>query len=98
MQDTIETPDKVRNTRLEARISSDQKSLFQRAAALSGRTLSEFVIESAQDAATRIMKEQEIIRLTREEQEAFVSSLLSPSEPGARLSQAARNYRQKKGG
>ncbi|MDO8280218.1 MAG: DUF1778 domain-containing protein [Burkholderiaceae bacterium] len=97
MLSSIETSDKTRNARLEARVSSDQKNLFQRAAALSGRTLSEFVIDSTQEAASRIIQEHEIIRLSREEQIAFVSALLSPREPGARLRKAVEAYRQKTG-
>ncbi|CAM5461246.1 type II toxin-antitoxin system TacA family antitoxin [Eoetvoesiella caeni] len=97
MQYTTEVLEKTRNARLETRVSSDQKNLFQRAAALSGRTLSEFVIDSTQEAAARIIKEHEIIRLTREEQEAFVTALLSPAAPGSRLHQAAKNYRMKTG-
>ncbi|MDP3136650.1 MAG: DUF1778 domain-containing protein [Burkholderiaceae bacterium] len=97
MLSSIETSDKTRNARLEARVSSDQKNLFQRAAALSGRTLSEFVIDSTQEAASRIVQEHEIIRLSREEQIAFVSALLSPRKPGARLRKAVEAYRQKTG-
>jgi uncharacterized protein (DUF1778 family) len=37
---------KARDERLEARISREQKALFQRAAGLHGRTLSDFVIAS----------------------------------------------------
>lgn len=44
------TQDNGRGARLEARVSPLQKSLFQRAAALSGRTPSEFVVASAQEA------------------------------------------------
>ena len=93
MQATTSTPDKARGARLEARVSSAQKALFQRAAELSTRTLSEFVVASAQEAATRIIQENEAIRLTRAEQIAFVSALLDPPEPNARLCQAAKKYR-----
>ena len=92
-----ETNDKPRNARLEARVSSDQKDLFQRAATLTGRTLSELVIDSTQEAAAKIVKEHEVIRLSREELVAFVSALLTFSEPGARLKKAVRSYRQKAG-
>ena len=92
-----ETQDKTRNARLEARVSSDQKDLFQRAATLTGRTLSELVIDSTQEAAAKIVQEHEVIRLSREEQVAFVNALLSPSEPGARIKKAVQNYRQKAG-
>lgn len=93
MSDGIEAPEKTRNARLEARVPSEQKALFQRAAALAGRTLSEFVIDSTQEAAVKIIQEHELIRLSREEQIAFVTALLTPSEPGARLRQAVDSYR-----
>ncbi|MYN07704.1 type II toxin-antitoxin system TacA family antitoxin [Pseudoduganella aquatica] len=93
MPDTV----KARNARLEARVPSEQKDFFQHAATLAGQTLSEFVIESTQKAAAKVVQEHELIRLSREEQIAFVSALLSPSEPGARLRQAAESYRRKSG-
>ena len=97
MLNTTETQDRTRNARLEARVSGDQKALFQRAAALTGRTLSELIIDSTQEAAVKIVRESEIIRLSREEQTSFVDALLSPSEPGARLKKAAQSYLQKAG-
>jgi uncharacterized protein (DUF1778 family) len=97
MQNAPEAFDKQRNARLEARVSSDQKDFFQRAATLTGRTLSELVIDSTQEAAARIVQEHEVIRLSREEQIAFVSALLAPVEPGPRIKEAVRRYRQKAG-
>lgn len=91
------TQDKSRNARLEARVSNDQKDFFQRAATLTGRTLSELVIDSTQEAAAKIVQEHEVIRLSREERVAFVNALLTPAEPGVRIKRAVQNYRQKAG-
>lgn len=87
-----DTPETTRGARLEARVSAAQKSLLQHAAALSGRTLSEFVVTSAQDAARRVIAEHESILLSREEQRVFVQALLQPPEPNARLKRAAKAY------
>jgi uncharacterized protein (DUF1778 family) len=87
-----DTPDTARGARLEARVSAAQKSLLQHAAVLSGRTLSEFVVTSAQDAARRVIAEHASIRLSREEQLAFVQALLQPPEPNARLKRAAKAH------
>jgi uncharacterized protein (DUF1778 family) len=87
-----DTPDTTRGARLEARVSAAQKSLLQRAAALSGRTLSEFVVTSEQDAVRRVIAEHESIRLSREEQLAFVEALLQSLEPNACLKRAAKTY------
>ena len=91
------TPDTTRDARLEARVSAAQKNLLQQAAALSGRTLSEFVVASAQDAARRVIAEHESILLSREEQLSFVKALLKPPEPNARLKRAAKAYRLRTG-
>lgn len=90
-------PDSTRDARLEARVSTAQKNLLQQAAALSGRTLSEFVVASAQEAARRVIADHESIRLSREEQVAFVQALLNPPAPNARLKRAAKAYRQRTG-
>ncbi|MDR0276131.1 MAG: DUF1778 domain-containing protein [Burkholderiaceae bacterium] len=97
MPATLQYQEKPRNTRLEARVSSGQKDFFQHAAALTGRTLSELVIDSTQETAMKIVQEHEIIHLSRQEQIAFVSALLAPAKPGARLRKAVRAYRQKAG-
>ena len=95
--DTPEAPDKTRSARLEARISQEQKAMLQHAAALSGRTVSEFVVASAQEAAAKVIQEHETMRLSRAEQIAFVTALLAPPKPGARLRQAAARYRARAG-
>ena len=88
-----DTPDSTRGARLEVRVSVAQKGLLQQAAALSNCTLSEFVVTCAQDAAHRVIAEHESIRLSREEQLAFVEALLQPPAPSARLKRAAKAYR-----
>jgi uncharacterized protein (DUF1778 family) len=95
--ETTETRDKGRAARLEARVTTDQKEMLQRAAALAGRTLSEFVVASAQEAAARVIEAHETISLTREEQIAFVTALLNPKPASARLRRAAAKYRQSMG-
>lgn len=78
-------------------MSTDQKDFFQRAAALTGRTLSELLIDSTQDAAAKIVQQHELIHLSRQEQIAFVNALLAPAAPGKRLKKAVQRYRQKAG-
>ncbi len=92
-----ETVEQLRGARLEARVSVAQKTLLQRAAALSGRTLSEFVVASAQEAANKVIQEHASIQLSRSEQITFVTALLIPPKPSARLRRAAAAYRQQMG-
>lgn len=82
----------VRSERLEARVSSDQKDLFIRAAELQGRTLTDFVIASVHEAAVRALGDLQAIKLSEDESRAFADALLNPREPSARLKAAARQY------
>lgn len=86
-----------RSERFEARVSREQKNLFLRAAELQGRTLTDFVIASAQQAAVDTVRTHEILRLSERDRQAFVSFLLSPPAPSARLEEAARRYRERTG-
>jgi uncharacterized protein (DUF1778 family) len=95
MPATFETPPaKVRSERLEARISGEKKAYLQHAAELSGRSLSDFIVDSAQAEAARVIKAHETIELNQAEQVAFVTALLNAAEPNDRLRQAAAKCRQ----
>jgi uncharacterized protein (DUF1778 family) len=78
--------------RLEARVSRDTKALCQRAAEIQGRSLTDFVVNSAVEAATRIVKENDFMNLTKRDREAFVEALLNPPSPNARLKKAAQRH------
>lgn len=64
--------------RLEARISADLHAMVKRAAELQGRTMTDFVVATIQDAAQRAIEQAEVIRLTMTDQDAFAQALLSP--------------------
>jgi uncharacterized protein (DUF1778 family) len=84
----------ARTERLDARLSREQKLLFQRAANLEGLSLTEFVIASLQESARRTIREHETIALNAAESRRFVEALLHPPKPNAALRQAARTYRE----
>jgi len=85
----------ARSKRFDARISATDKRLLDRAAELSGRSLTEFVVSSARDAAVRTIERFEHMVLTdSRDQAAFVDALLHPAPPNQRLRQAARRYRR----
>ena len=67
-----------RSARLEARIAPDTLAVVKRAAELQGRSVSDFVVAAAQDAAQRTIEETHIIRLSVEDQRRFVDLLLNP--------------------
>ncbi len=86
-----------KDERLEARVSKEQKELFQHAADIQGRTLTDFMISSLQDAAVRTIQEYEVMTLSASDREVFIEALLNPPEPSKRLQTAAQGYKQTMG-
>jgi uncharacterized protein (DUF1778 family) len=91
------TSGRTRAERLEARITAEQKSLIERAAALQGRTVTDFVLTSVQDAARRAIEEHNQLALSVRDSEAFVDALLNPKPVNDRLRDTVRRYRERAG-
>jgi uncharacterized protein (DUF1778 family) len=87
----------LKEDRLEARVTPEQKRLIASAAALRGTSITEFVVASAQEAATATIKESELLSLQGEARDVFVKAILSPPSPNQALRKAARRYRQQMG-
>ena len=84
----------TRSTRLEARVSPDTLAVVKRAAEIQGRSLSDFVVAAAQEAAQRTIEETQIIRLSIEDQKAVAESILNPLEPAKALRRAQKSHRR----
>jgi uncharacterized protein (DUF1778 family) len=84
---------RARAERLETRVTAEQKNLIERAAALQGRTITDFVLTSVQDAARRTIEEHQQLELSVRDSEAFVKALLNPRPVNARLRDTVRRYR-----
>src|ERR1044071_1012002 len=80
--------------RFDARLNEDQKTLIQRAADLEGRTMTDFVLHSAEEAAERTIQQRTLLILSARESEAFADALLSSPEPGSVLRKAAQQYKR----
>jgi len=76
----------TRTARIEARIAPDALAIVKRAAELQGRSVSDFVVGAAQDAARKTIEETQIIRLSVEDQRAFAAAILNPPPPSRSLS------------
>jgi uncharacterized protein (DUF1778 family) len=74
--------------RIEARVAPDVLAVVKRAAEIQGRSLSDFVVAAAQDAAHRAIEEAHLIRLSVDDQRRFVDSLLNPPDPSPSLLRA----------
>jgi uncharacterized protein (DUF1778 family) len=75
-------------------VTAAQKSLIEHAAALQGRTVTDFVLTSAQDAARRAIEEHRQIELSVRDSQAFVEAMLRPEPVNDRLRDTVRRYRE----
>ena len=80
-------------SRLEARLPTEVHALLKRAAEIEGRTLTDFVVAAARDAASRTIEQTEILRVSLEDQQQIAEALLNPPSPAAALKRAAKRHR-----
>jgi uncharacterized protein (DUF1778 family) len=83
--------------RLEARVTPAQKRLIERAAALRGTSVTEFVVASAQEAAAITIKDFEVLHLRDQARDVFINAVLNPPAPNRAARAAAERYRKNMG-
>lgn len=84
----------TRSARLEARVSEDALAMLKRAAEIQGRSLSDFVVTAAHEAAQKTIEETQIIRLSVDDQRVLVQALAAAPEPNAALRKARDAHRR----
>lgn len=85
----ISTPAK---SRFDARLTQDQKELFERAATLTGRTLTDFIISSAQKEADKLLEKHYTILASKKDEQIFFAALMRPAKPNANLKKAVATF------
>jgi uncharacterized protein (DUF1778 family) len=73
--------------RLEARITHEQKVLFQQAAAMRGQSLSDFIVSGAEALAEETI-ERHTITVSARDYAMIMEALLNPPEPNENLKRA----------
>ena len=84
----------IRTERVEARIAPDVLEVVRRAAEIEGRSVSDFLVGSAREAARRTIEQTQIIRLSMQEQQRFAALLLAPPALPAAMTRAAKAHKK----
>jgi uncharacterized protein (DUF1778 family) len=82
-----------RTERTEARLRPDQKARIEYAASLRGVSVSDFIVQHAEEAAIRTIQQHESWTLDAQDRDFFIEALLNPPEPSPRLIETAERYR-----
>jgi uncharacterized protein (DUF1778 family) len=86
--------DVAKKERLEARTTLPVKKLIQQAAVLEGRSVSDFVVDHAQEAARGVLERHNNISLSVSDSVRFVEALMNPPAPNERLQRAAKRHKE----
>ena len=79
--------------RFDARLPKEQKDFFEYAASIGGyRTVTEFIISSAQKQADKIIESHNKVLTSNKDREVFFDALLNPEKPNDKLKSALKNY------
>lgn len=81
-----------RSARIEARVTPHTLAAVRRAAEIQGRSISDFVVTAAQEAAERAIRDAEVIKIAIEDHERIFNLLMSPPEPNAAMKRAIKAH------
>jgi uncharacterized protein (DUF1778 family) len=82
----------VADDRITARIPHANRLIIERAAAVYGATLNQFIVQTALDRAGEILEREEVLRLSARDSQTFLAALENPPEPSAKLIEALKTH------
>ncbi len=84
--------DKTRQQCIDLRTTAEIKERLARAAALTGRTISSFLISAALERANRVIAGEQTITLSQRDWDRLMAVLDNPPPPNAALKKAMKEH------
>jgi uncharacterized protein (DUF1778 family) len=84
------SPKARRDAVINVRLTTKMRDLIDTAAEATGKTRTDFILDSARQHATDVLLDQTLFSLDERQYSAFVRALDEPSEPAERLKQLFR--------
>jgi uncharacterized protein (DUF1778 family) len=84
----------IKEKRITARVTGDLKERAEEAASLSGRTLTDFIVEAIQEKADEVIDRQRILELTERDMDALLAALDKPVEPNAAMRRSVARWHE----
>jgi uncharacterized protein (DUF1778 family) len=84
----------VADDRITARIPHAKRIIIEKAAAVYGASLNQFLVQTALDRASKILEREETMRLSEQDARSFLTALDNPPEPSAKLVAALQAHAQ----
>lgn len=83
-----------RTERLDARVTKQEKEIIETAASLRGISVTDLLRTTVTDAASRIIRENEVLTLAENSRRVFVEALMNPPKPNPAAVAAVKRYRR----
>lgn len=91
---TLKTTKAINDDRVTARIPHANRLIIERAAAVYGATLNQFIVQSALDRAGEILEKEEMLQLSARDALAFINALENPPAPSEKLVEALQAHKR----
>ena len=83
----------TQSARLELRLPKQKKEYFEEVAAMGGfKSLSDFIMDSANQLADKITEEHKKILASERDRDTFFNTLMNPPKPNKALKTAFKKY------
>jgi len=83
---------KVSDDRIVSRIPRSNRIIIEKAAAVYGATVNQFIVQTALDRATEILQREELLKLSEKDARLFLDALDNPPPPNAHLLKAMQQH------
>lgn len=84
----------TKSSRIEIRTSEDAKMLIEKAASLTGETLSSYILNKSLSSAQKDVERMESITVRNQDRDMFFSLLVNPPEPNEALKDLFKKDKQ----
>ena len=82
----------VSDDRITARLPRAKRVIIERAAAVYGATVNQFIVQTALDRAGEILEREELLHLSERDAKTFLAALENPPEPSQNLIDALKAH------
>ncbi len=84
------------DSRLDFRLNRQVKEVIERAAVVSGQSVSDFAVSALYRTAKEVLEKEQTTRLSNRDRNIFLAMLDSDAKPSEALKRAAKRYKSRR--
>jgi uncharacterized protein (DUF1778 family) len=80
--------------RITTRVPHSTRTIIERAAAIYGATINQFIVQAAVERANEVLHTMEMVKLSSKDAQVFIKALTKPPVPNKKLQEAVRAHKR----